>query len=128
MSFFDFLNSINDTKEDLLKSDPLKEKEYLPFMVNRGLSLFHDTIMYANEMNLNASVPKDWQYHFYLHGVPKRKRFSKWPKKQATPELLKYIMKEYDYSEQKAIGVYDLLTEEQLKELEQKYALGGSSK
>lgn len=128
MSFFDFVNAINTTKQDLLKEEPLREKEYVPFMVNRALSLFPDTILYANEMNANHGIPTDWQFHFYLRGVPKKSRFSKWPKKEASPELVKYIMKEYDYSEAKAVAVYDLLNEEQLKHLEEKYSLGGNSK
>lgn len=128
MSFFDFVNSINDTKKDLIKEDPMKEKEYVPFMVNRALSLFSDTILHANEMNQHVGIPADWQYHFYLSAISKKKRFSKWPKKEAQPDVLKLIMKEYNYSESKALSVYDLFSEEQLKELQEKYFIGGSAK
>ena len=77
MTFFDFLNSINENKRDLLKEDPANISEYVPFMVNRGLSYFPDTVMFANEINQHASIPKEWQYAFYLNGVSKRRRFSK---------------------------------------------------
>lgn len=125
MNFFDFLNSINDTKKDLLKEDPQSEKEYVPFMVNRGLSLFQDTIMYANEMNRFAGIPKDWQYDFYLKAVPKRKRFSKWHKKEAETEAIKLIMREYNYSSSKAASVLDLISADKIKSLVQKYSTGG---
>jgi len=34
MNFFDFLNSINENKKDLIREDPLNEKEYNSFMIN----------------------------------------------------------------------------------------------
>lgn len=39
MSPFDFLNSINTSKKDLI-TDDTSEKQYSAFMVNRGLSYF----------------------------------------------------------------------------------------
>jgi len=51
---FDYLNSINVTKQNMMRgseNDELAEKGYNPFMVNRGLSYFQDTIALANEMN-----------------------------------------------------------------------------
>lgn len=125
MNFFDFLNSINDSKKNLLKEDPQNEKEYVPFMVNRGLSLFQDTIMYANEMNRFAGIPKEWQYNFYLSSIPKRKRFSKWHKKEADSDALKLIMKEYNYSSSKSASVLDLISAEKIKSLKEKYSTGG---
>ena len=125
MSFFDFLNAINDSKKDLIKEDPLTEKDYVPFMINRGLSYFPDTIMFANEMNKHPSIPKDWQFAFYLNGVNKKKRFSKWHKKDQNSENLKLVMREYNYSSEKAVVALELLTDENLKELRLKYIEGG---
>ena len=125
MNFFDFLNSINDNKKDLIREDPLTEKEYVPFMINRGLSYFSDTILYANEMNKFASIPKQWQFDFYRIGVPKRKRFSKWHKQDKIEEDVKNLMQEYNYSHQKALQVISILSDEQLEELRKKYKIGG---
>lgn len=125
MSFFDFLNAINDSKKDLIKEDPLTEKDYVPFMINRGLSYFPDTIMFANEMNKHATIPKDWQFAFYLNGVNKKKRFSKWHKKDQNSENLKLVMREYNYSSEKAAVALELLNDENLKELRLKYTEGG---
>lgn len=125
MSFFDFLNAINDNKKDLLREDPLTEKDYVPFMINRGLSYFPDTIMFANEMNAAADTPKQWQFDFYRIGISKRKRFSKWHKRDQLEEDVKLIMKEYDYSHHKALQIIDLLNETQFKNLREKYSNGG---
>ena len=125
MSFFDFLNAINDTKKDLLREDPLSEKDYVAFMINRGLSYFPDTILYANEMNQHASIPKNWQFDFYRIGITKRKRFSKWYKQDKIEEDVKLIMTEYNYSHQKALQIMDLFSESQIKELREKYKTGG---
>jgi hypothetical protein len=125
MSFFDFLNSINDNKKDLLKEDPLTEKDYIPFMINRGLSYFPDTIMFANEMNQHAGAPKNWQYDFYRIGITKKKRFSKWHKRDQNSEELELVMKEYNYSSEKAARALQLLTEDQIQKLKEKYNIGG---
>jgi hypothetical protein len=125
MSFFDFLNSINDNKKDLLKEDPLTEKDYIPFMINRGLSYFPDTIMFANEMNQHAGAPKNWQYDFYRIGITKKKRFSKWHKRDQNSEELELVMKEYSYSSEKAAKALQLLTEDQIHKLKEKHSIGG---
>ena len=125
MNFFDFLNAINVTKQDLIKDDPQSEKEYVSFMINRGLSHFHDTIMYANEMNKYASAPKDWQFAFYLNSIKPRKRFSKWHKKDQNSEDITIVMKAYDYSTERAVEALELLTEEQIAKLREAYSSGG---
>ena len=125
MNFFDFLNSINVTKQDLIKDDPQSEKEYVPFMINRGLSYFHDTVIYANEMNKYASIPKKWQFDFYRNAIPKKKRFSKWHKKDQNSDDLNLVMNAYNYSSEKAAIALEILTEEQLKELRDSYSQGG---
>ena len=125
MSFFDYLNAINVSKVDLMKEDPLSEKDYVPFMINRGLSYFSDTIMYANEMNKYSNIPKDWQFAFYMQSVPKKKRFSKWHKKDQNSDDLNLIMTVYDYSSQRAVEALELLTEAQVQSLRDSYSKGG---
>lgn len=125
MSFFDFLNAINTTKKDLIKEDPQSEKDYVPFMINRGLSYFPDTIFYANEMNKYASIPKDWQFAFYMKSVKPKKRFSKWHKKDQNSDDLKLIMQAYEYSAVRASEALELLSDTQLSELRASYSTGG---
>jgi len=121
---FDFLNSINDTKTNLFDEDPLCEKDYSAFMVNRGLSYFYDTVLVANEMNRYPQLDKRMQYEFYLASVRKKRRFSKWSKvdKHEDAEL---VSREYGYSKERAIEALSLLTNEQLTSLKEKYKIGG---
>ena len=125
MTPFDFVNAINYTKKDLIKEDPYSEKEYNAFIINRSLSYFSDTILYANEMNKYASAPKDWQFAFYLNSIKPRKRFSKWHKKDQNSEDMTIVMKAYDYSAARAAEVLEILTEEQISKLREAYSAGG---
>jgi len=122
---FDFLNAINLTKKDLIREDPLNEKDYVPFMVNRGLSYFSDTVMMANEMNRHSSIPKVWQNDFLLNTISKKKRFSKWHKKDADDKVVLQIMEYYKYSYERAQEVLNILSPEQLKIIEEKLFKGG---
>ena len=63
MTPFDFLKSINDTKENLIVDD-ITEKQYNAYMVNRGLSYFPDTVMIANEMNVSPYLDAKLQFDF----------------------------------------------------------------
>jgi len=125
MSPFDFLNAINTTKKDLLREDPLNEKDYSPYMVNRGLSYFSDTVMMANEMNINSGIPKKWQNDFLLTTISKKKRFSQWHKKEKNSESLELIMDYYKYSTEKAKEVLSIFTDEQIETIKQKMYKGG---
>ena len=68
MNPFEYVNSINTTKQDLMIDD-LAEKAYIPFTVNRSLSYFNDTVLMVNEMNKHASLDKKLQYHFLINIV-----------------------------------------------------------
>jgi hypothetical protein len=124
MSPFDFINAINQTKENLFE-DKMASKDYSPFLVNRGLSFFHDTVVQANMMNVYSSIPKDWQFYFLLNSVTKKKRFSKWAKADKASESLLLVQEYYGYSSEKAKEALSILTDEQLNEIKQKLNKGG---
>lgn len=119
------LNAINQTKEDVLKDDPLAVKEYHPFMVNRGLSYFPDTCLQANEMNKYASIPREWQFYFLLNTITSKKRYSKWHKADGETKAIKLVKEYFGYSSEKAKQVVDLFTSEQLKSIEEQMNKGG---
>ena len=116
---FDFLNSINQTKQNLISKDPNLEKEYVPFVINKCLSYFPDTIFYANKMNQSSGLDKKMQYDYYLHSVSKRKRFSKWIKPEESKDV-EVVKEVFGYSDVRAREVIDLLPMEKLRELTQK--------
>jgi hypothetical protein len=97
----------------------LAEKLYVPFLTNKGLSYFVDTVYLANEMNRRSGIDKKLQFSFYLNTVRKRKRFSKWHKPQLSNDL-DAVMLYYGYSYDKARQVLDLLSEDQLSSIVRK--------
>jgi len=127
MNPFIFIDSINYTKKNLMDNDPLAVKTYNPFIVNRGLSYFEDTIFFSNEINKNNDIPKEWQYLFYLNSITKKKRYSKWFKKIPLSKECKLIMEYYGYSVEKAKLVEGLHTADQLKIIETKLNKGGAN-
>ena len=123
LSPFDYSNSINFTKEDIMVDD-IAEKQYAPFMINRTLSYFPDTVAMANEMNRYHHLDNKLQYSFLLNIVRKRKRFSKWAKAEQISDI--DIVKEYyGYSNEKARQVMGLLNDEQMTILKGKVYKGG---
>ena len=121
MSPFDYLNSINNTKKHILED----EKDYNAFMSNRGLSYFPDTVLYANEMNMNAHIDNELQYSFLINIIRKRKRFSKWNKTSESDDI-KSIKEYYGYSNEKARDVLPLLTNNELKLIKERIHHGGT--
>jgi len=126
MSPFDYLNAINITKKDIMVDD-VAEKAYTSFMVNRGLSYFPDTILFANEMNLNHHIDHRLQFDFFINIVKKKKRFSKWAK-PINIENLEFIKEYYGYSNEKAKSVLSLLNDAQINELKIRMYKGGKRK
>jgi hypothetical protein len=123
MNPFEYTNSINSTKKDIMVDD-LAEKGYSSYMVNKGLSYFNDTALIANEMNRLFHLDNKLQYHFYLNIVRKRKRFSKWAKAEAVSDI-EVIKEYYAYSDDKARQVMSLLSDDQLSVLKEKVYKGG---
>lgn len=123
MNPFDFLNSINTTKKDIMIDD-ISEKGYSPYIVNRSLSYFPDTVLIANEMNIRHSLDSKLQYHFLLNIIRKRKRFSKWAKAEQF-ESIDIIKQYYKCSNEKAKSILSLLNENQIAELKLRMYKGG---
>jgi len=121
---FDFLNSINYSKQNLIK-EPQDEKEYVPFIVNRGLGYFQDTIMLANEMNVNCHIDNKMQYDFLKNTVRKRKRFSKWLKSDDDKKI-DLLIEYFGYSRSVAKSVFDLFSEDDIKNIKKRLDKGGS--
>ena len=121
MELKDWLNSINFNKEDL----SYDIKTYPPYVINRCLSGFIDTIMYANEMNRYHNLDKDMQYSFYLNSVRKRKRFSPWLRKYKVNDL-ECVKEFYGYSNEKASQALKILDKQQLNFIKQRLETGGT--
>ena len=122
----DYLNSINFTKKDLMKSDDKDwVKKYPAFIINKILSGFQDTIMLVNEVNRNHFLDKDMQYWFLLNSIRSKKRFSPFLRASKLKNI-DLVKEYYGYSNEKAKTVLDILTKDQLKLIKEKLYKGGT--
>ena len=121
----DYLNSINFTKKDLMKSED-KEwiRKYPAFIINKILSGFSDTIMFVNEVNRNHFLDKDMQYQFLLNSIRSKKRFSPFLRADKLRDI-ECVKEFYGYSNEKAKSALDILTNDQLKLIKEKLYKGG---
>lgn len=126
MKLTDWLNSINFTKQNILIDSAL-EKEYSPYVINRSLSYFPDTLFHANEMNQKHFLSKKMQYDYLRCSIRKRKRFSKWDKKTQTSNL-DLVKEYYSYSTKKALEILPLLSEDQIEYIKTALYTGGVRK
>jgi len=124
MNPFDYLNSINMTKEDIMVDEDA-EKGYNSYIINRSLSYFTDTIFLANEMNLYHNLDNRLKYDFFINSIRKRKRFSKFMKADIFSKI-DVIKRYYNYSIDKARQVVNLFTDEQIEELKHRMREGGT--
>jgi len=110
LSPFDFIKSINEKTGNLMEVSPDAEKDYTPFVVNRGMSFSPDTILYANEMNCLPFVERRMQYDYLYASVRRRKRFDKWIKPDTgDEELLKAVMLRYRVGRKRAAEYIPLM-------------------
>jgi hypothetical protein len=124
--FKDYLPAINHTKKNLMNSDdPMWEKKYPAFMVNKVLSGFQDTVMLCNEMNRNHFLDRDMQFQFLLNSIRQKKRFTPFLKASKIKDI-ECVKEYYGYSNEKAKSALDILTNEQLKLIKARLYKGGT--
>jgi hypothetical protein len=124
--FKDYLPAINHTKKNLMNSDdPMWEKKYPAFMVNKVLSGFQDTIILCNEMNRNHFLDRDMQFQFLLNSIRQKKRFTPFLRASKIKDI-ECVKEYYGYSNEKAKSALDILTNEQLKLIKARLYKGGT--
>ena len=123
-----FLKSINTTKENVLLEDSNGkiEEAYNPFIINKSLSNFPDTIMQANTMNQYFELDKKLQYDFLLNSIRKKKRFSRWIKSNIE-ENVEIVKQYYKVGNEKAVEILSLLNDEQISTIKSELSEGGIS-
>ena len=119
-----WLNSINQTKKNLIDEDSSMEKDYSPYVINRIYSGHLDSVMFANEMNKYHFLPKKIQYDFLLNSLRVKKRYAPWLRKDEIKDL-DLVKRYYGYSNEKAKQALRILTKEQLNFIRSKFETGG---
>ena len=121
----EYLNAINNTKESLMDSeDDQWEKKYPPFIVNKCLAPFPDTILLVNEINQLHHLDKKLQFDFLLNSLRTRKRYAPWLKAKKLKNL-EYVKEYYGYNNEKAKLALDLLNDEQISAIKTRLNKGG---
>ena len=125
MELKDWLNSIDQTKKNLIDEDSSIEKDYPPYIINRCFSGHLDAILFANEMNRYNFLPKRMQYDFYINTLRTKKRFSPWLRKDTIKDI-DHVKRYYGYSNEKAKQALKILTKKQLNFIKSKFDTGGA--
>ena len=121
----DYLKAINQSKEKLMDGDDEEwEKKYPPFIVNKCLSPFPDTIQLVNEINQLPHLDKKLQFDFLINSLRPRKRYSPWMKAKKLDNL-EYVKEYYGYSNEKAKTALEILNDEQISAIKKKLNKGG---
>ena len=123
ISPFDFANSINYTKDNLMVDD-WSEKQYNSYIVNKAMSYGADTVIACNEMNSRPHIDKRMQYDFLRGIVRKKKRFNKWLKAEKE-EQLELVKEYYGYNNTKAAAALRILNPDQIETIKKKLSRGG---
>ena len=125
---FDYTKAINQSKERLMDSpDEMWEKKYSPFIVNKALYPFPDTVLLVNEMNQCHYLDNRLQFDFLLNSIRPRKRYAPWLKASKIDNL--ELVKEYfGYSDQKARDALKILSDDDLEYIQDKLNKGGYGK
>jgi NACalpha-BTF3-like transcription factor len=119
---FELLDSINHSKKNILKD--LGEHCYVPFSINKFLSGSMDTVIQASEMNIRPQLTKEMQYDYLQNSIRKKKRYTKWLKKESDEDI-DLISKHYGYNYEKSRKALELLSKEEIESIKQLYFTGG---
>ena len=121
----DYLNAINHTKERLMDTEDEEwEKKYPPFIVNKCLAPFQDTILLVNEINQYPHLDKKLQFDFLINSLRPRKRFTPWVKAKKLDDI-EYVKEFYGYNYEKAKVALTILNDDQIATIKQKLNKGG---
>ena len=121
----EYLNAINNTKEPLMDSEDSQwEKKYPPFIVNKCVAPFPDTVMLLNEINQLHHLDNKLQFDFLINSLRPRKRYTPWLKATKL-ENLEYVKEYYGYNNEKAKAALDILNDEQISAIKTRLNKGG---
>ena len=127
VSPFEYVNSITIGKNNMMRdseNDVLSEKQYNPWIVNKALSYFPDTILHANMMNECHHLENRPQYEFLINSIRRGKRWAKWVKEFPDKDL-DFVCEYYQCNKTVGRDYLSLLTKEQLHVMMKNHTKGG---
>lgn len=108
-------------------NEPEFEKEYNPFLINRGLSYHEDAILAAAVLNERHGLDKKLQVLYLINTLRPRKRFSKWVKATVSDDA-KVVAEYYGISLRASRDILSLHSSEQLTVMRGFLDKGGAAK
>ena len=121
----DYINAINQTKEPLLDTEDEEwVKKYPPYIVNKCIAPFPDSVLLVNELNQYHHLDKKLQFDFLINSLRPRKRYTPWLKASKSKKL-EYVKEYYGYNNEKAKAALDILNDEQISAIQEKLNKGG---
>ena len=127
MTIFDHLSNITDKKTPWERLSAEDRKAFVPYLINRWLSMSPDFIEIVNEFqHLTIGILSSAEtYKLYLDVLPKKKVYSKYIKSKKAAkynsDLLELLSKHFMVSELEIQDYLDILTKEQIKEIIKQY-------
>lgn len=128
IGLFDWGNSINSSKTNLLNGNIFAIKQYDPFTVRRLVAQSQDCLIEACEMNKLAHIKPEFQYMYLLHAIPQKSRYAKWPKKVVIPEEIQILANYWGENIENTTKIFNRMNDTQLTELLAKINKGGRGK
>ena len=120
---FDYINDITMGKKWLALADEESTgefpREYSPYLTDMALGQFQDTVQVANEASIRMRyLSPRVHYMFHMRAVPKKKRWTQWPKKDIKrAEAVQAAAKYYGWSERLAASQLYMLSPEDIAEI-----------
>jgi hypothetical protein len=125
---FDYVKSIQKTKVDMIRGkEPEAVKGYVPFLTNRALSFYPDSVLIANEMNTKHWLDPDEQYAFHLNSVRKMDRKHSWIKKVKDEDIAD-VSRYFSCNVSRASEMLAHLSPEDMKSIRKSLTGGGTVK
>lgn len=126
VELFDWLTDLNSGKQYLFNDNT--QADFVPFMINRGISQNVETVLFANEMNKHYLCNKEMVHDFYFYILSKKKRFGKWAKQSTdNKETLDLLMRHYAINRKRAIEYLSLMSSEDIDTIKKQYEVGGKN-
>lgn len=122
---WDFIDSINKSKVNLMEKNSHAIKAFDPFQVRRALALSMDCLVDAQEMNKVAHIAPDLQYLYLLHAIKPKFRRTTWPKKKTIPPEIHQIAEYFKENIDNTIAIVNRMNDKQYSDLLEKLNKGG---
>lgn len=127
LSPFDYINVILTKKTGILPQETQESTfaGYSPFLANRSLSFHKDCVLWANEMNIRHSIPREMQYQFLYNTVTAARRpFSKWPSAKED-EKIEFVSEHFKVNRIRAREMARLISDEEIADIKTHTYKGG---